>query len=161
MSTSPVSCCCATAGNRPCSSRLRRARIAESSSAPGAAAVGSTGSAAGMLPLCLSAQAAVSRDSFERLGWEAASTKDDVELAGRESTTPQIALTQLAPKFLQGCELFAGLDALRDGDDANGAGKTDHTRDDGGVVWVGAKPRDEAAIDLQLIDRKPLEIDQA
>src|SRR4029079_3884424 len=79
---------------------------------------------------------------------------------GRSGPGEHEALGPVAPEPAELVELAAGLDPRGHHAQAEGAAQADDGRDDRGVLGVLAQPVDERPVDLQHVDREPLEVAQ-
>src|SRR5882672_3446267 len=83
------------------------------------------------------------------------------ETYGVDRASAKIALIGLAAERSQEIELCLGFNPLRDHDHAQALGQVDDRLDDRRIVQIVRQVLDEAAVDLEFVDREALQIIQA
>ena len=69
-----------------------------------------------------------------------------------------VALSVVAPELFELGELIVGLDAFGGHVHVESAGEGNHRLDDGHVVPLAPQPADKRSIDLEHVDREPVQI---
>src|SRR3954462_15590077 len=93
-------------------------------------------------------------------GGRFARREDAADLLGRARHLEQVALTEVAAQRREHLALVGPLDALRDGLEMERPGDVQDRADERFGVVLAAQPLDEAAVDLQDVDREALQIAQ-